>query len=134
MKTRKGALPLLSGGGGSISVTPDAAELCRKQSYGRALVLDFRELSPAGCCSAGAVVKLNWRGIEEIHNDPDLVASGDVDGVPLFCHHIIARFTAEHPIEIIARRFGPWKWLAIASDKDPAMWCFFGDGAFGEKK
>ena len=118
----------------ALAVSPEAADLCRRQSGGRALALDFRELNLDGCCSFGAVVKLNWRAIEDIHTDGDLVSAGDIDGIPLFCHHVIARFAEEHTVEIIARRFGPWKWLAIRSDKDPAMWCYFGDGAFGGKK
>lgn len=34
-------------------------------------------------------------------------------------------------VAVTVRRFGPCRWLAINCGKDPAMWCYFGEGAFG---
>ncbi len=116
--------------GTGLLVTPEAASLIGQQAAGRALVIEFRELGPAGCCSAGAMVKLNWRKLLSVRSDPDLVNGGDVDGVPLFYHHVLNKFLHEHRIEVVRRSFGPIRWLAIKSEKDPAMWCLFGDGPF----
>ncbi len=114
-----------------LEVASQAAERIASEARGRALTLHYRELQPGGCCAAGAVVRLVWRSLAEAAADPDLVAAGDAGGVPLFCHHVVARFASEHPVRIVLRRFGPFRWLAIEAERDPAMWSFFGDGPFG---
>ena len=115
-----------------LEVSPEAAERAAAEARGRALILTYRELQPGGCCAAGAMVRLEWRPLAEASADPDLVAVGDAGGVPLFCHHVVARFASEHPVRIVLRRFGPLRWLAIQAERDPAMWSFFGDGPFGD--
>lgn len=114
-----------------LEVTPEAAARAAAEARGRALTLHYRELQPGGCCAAGAMVRLVWRSLADASADLDLVPAGDAGGVPLFCHHVVARFAAEHLVRIVLRRFGPWRWLAIQADRDPAMWSFFGDGPFG---
>ncbi len=124
------ALPDASKSGMGLSFTPDAQSLCARQAHGRALALEFRQLNPSGCCSIGAVIRLNWRPLAGLASSSDLVNWGEVRGVPVYVHHVLRRFLTEHHARIRARSFGPFHWLTVESEKDPAMWCFFGDGPF----
>lgn len=118
-------------GPAGLRVSDAAAEYCSQQARGRSLVLEFRELSPSGCCTIGAMVKPEWRSLGTIAASKDMVNGGEIDGVPLFYHHVIGQFLRDHPMEIVLRGIGPLRWLAIKSDKDPAMWSFLGDDPFG---
>lgn len=113
-----------------LKVSPEAAEFCSRQARGRALVLEFRELSPAGCCSIGASVKIEWQAVARAAADPELASAGDIQGVPVFVHLMLKAFAQENELRVVRRRFGPWKWLALSSDADPAMWCYFGNEPF----
>ncbi|MCC6484852.1 MAG: hypothetical protein IT209_08405 [Armatimonadetes bacterium] len=99
----------MSAQSGGLSFTREAERLCARQAKGRAVVLEFRELSPAGCCSVGAMVRVGWRSVAAAGSDPDLTRWGEVDGVPVLVHHVVRRFLADHQARVCARAFGPFR-------------------------
>ena len=62
----------------------------------------------------GAMLTAEWRPIEQVEYDPDLVYVGIEQGAPLYAHRRLAAYARWRPLCLTAHGPGWWPSLAVA--------------------
>jgi len=113
-----------------IAFSEEALNLYHNRPKEASLAIYYKEIQPNTCCGIAVDVRPVWEKQSLLKADPDYIALESQEGIPIYLHRALAVFLRQHPIRIVAKGWGRFKWLRLESDTDIEKWCIFGEEAF----